>query len=114
MDQTLFAVDLAEDAFAAPDGGAVLLVVGGELAFRHVAQRRVAGQVQAPDLQVDLLDRLELAGSVDIGLDVDGRQAARKAASLRSAVVLLDVPARARDGEVIEKGEVVEAQHLDQ
>ena len=114
VNQALFAVDLAEDAFAAPDGGAVLLVVGGELAFLHVAQRRVAGQLQAPDLQVDLLDRLEFAGSVDIGLDVDGRQAAGEAASLRSAVVLLDVPARARDGEVIEKGEVVEAQHLDQ
>jgi hypothetical protein len=98
VDQALFAVDLPEDALAAADGGAVLLVVGRQPAFLHVAQRRVAGELQAPDLEVDLLDRPELARTVDVGLDVDGRQATREAARLFGAVVLLDV---ARDRAIV-------------
>jgi hypothetical protein len=57
-------------------------VVGGLLVRQHVAQRRVGGQVQAPDLQVDVLDGAELAGPVHVGLDVDRLQAVWEAAGL--------------------------------
>ena len=52
--------------------------------------------------------------TVHVGLDVDRLQAVREAAGFGDAVVLLDMLARAGDGEQIEQGEVVEAEHLDQ
>ncbi len=106
--------DLAEEALAAADLGAVLRVVRRLLVRQHVAQRRVGGEVQAADLVVDLADRAELAGAVHVGLDVDRLQALGKRAGLGGAVVLLDVLARAGDGEQVEQREVVEAEHLDQ
>jgi hypothetical protein len=57
VDEAFLAVDLAEEALAAANLGAVLLVVGGLLVRQHVPQRRVGGQVQAADLVVDLADR---------------------------------------------------------
>ena len=53
---------------------AVLLVVGRLLVRQHVAQRRVGAEVQPADLVVDLADGAELAGAVDVGLDIDRRQ----------------------------------------
>ena len=114
MDQAFFAVGLAEEALAAPDLGAVLGVVSGLLVRQHVAQRGVAGQVQASDFKIDVLDGPELACQVHVGLDVDGRQPVRELAGLVGAVVALNMPARAGDGEVVQQGEVVEAQHFHQ
>ena len=62
VDQALLAVDLAEEALAAANLGAVLLVVRLLLVRQHVAQRRVGGEIQAADFEVDLADRAELAG----------------------------------------------------
>ena len=106
--------DLPEEALAAADLGAVLLVVGRLLVRQHVAKRRVGGEVQPADLVVDVADRAELAGQVDVGLDVDRLEAVGEAAGLGGAVVLLDVLARAGDGQQVEQREVVEAEHLDQ
>ena len=114
VDQAFLAVHLAEEALAAANLGAVLRVVGRLLVRQHVAQRRVGGEVQAADLVVDLADRAELAGAVHVGLDVDRLEPVREAAGLGGAVVLLDVLARAGDGQQVEQREVVEAEHLDQ
>jgi hypothetical protein len=73
-----------------------------------------SGQVEAPDLEVDVADRAELARTVDVGLDVDGRQAVWEAPGFCGAVVLLDVATRAGNGQVVQQGEVVEAQHFHQ
>ena len=61
VDQTFFAIRLAEEAFAAPYLGAVFLVVGGLLVRQHIAQRCIGRQVEAADLVVDVADGLELA-----------------------------------------------------
>ncbi len=99
---------------AALDLGAVLAVVGALLVREDVAEGGVGGQVQAADLEVDVGDGREHAGAVDVGLDVDGLEAVGEAAGLLDPVVLLDVLARAGDGEQVEEGEVVEAEHVDE
>ncbi len=114
VDEALLAVDLPEDALAAADRDAVLGVVLGLLVRQHVAQRRVGAEVQAPDLGVDLDDGRKQAGRVDVGLDVDRPQTLGEAAGLGRAVVLLDVLARAGDGQQVEQREVVEAEHVHQ
>ena len=114
MDKALLAVHLPEEAGATLDLGAVLLVVGLLLVRQHVSERRIGGEIQPPDLVIDLSNRAKLTGAVHIGLDVDWLQPVGEAASFGSAVVLLNVFARAGDGEQVEQGEVVEAQHLDQ
>ena len=114
MDQALFAVGLAEEAFATANLHPVFLVIGGLLVRQDVSQRCVGRQVEAPDLIVDFTDGPELARAIDLFLDVDRLQTRRESASLDRAVVLLDVLARPRDREVIEQGEIVEPEHLDQ
>ena len=50
VNQAFFPVGLPKKALAAPNLGAVFGVVGGLLVQQHIAQRRVAGQVQAANL----------------------------------------------------------------
>ena len=63
-----------------------------------------------------LISRIERnsPAQVHVGLDVDRLQALGEPAGLGGAVVLLDVLARAGDGQQVEQREVVEAEHLDQ
>ena len=114
MNQALFAVHLAEESVAATDADAVFGVVLATLVGQQVAQRRVGGQCEAANLVVDLADGAKLPGPIHVGLVVDGAQALGEAPGLGGAVVALDVLARAGEGNQVEQGEVVEAQHLDQ
>src|SRR3546814_7222822 len=74
MNQAFLAVDLPEEALAAPDFGAVFFVVGGLLVRKHVSQGRISAERQPPDFVVDLADGAELARQVNVGLDVDRTQ----------------------------------------
>ena len=114
VNQAFFTVHLAEEALAAANLGAVLGVVGGLLVRQHVAQRCIAGQIEAANFQVDVANGAKFAAQVHIRLDVDRRQTIRETACFAGAVVFFNVPARAGDGEMIQQGEVVKAQHFDQ
>src|SRR5690606_27734185 len=71
VNEAFLAVNLAEEARAALDLGAVSPVVSFLLVGKHVPQRRVGSEVQATDLEIDVANRRKRATKVDVGLDVD-------------------------------------------
>jgi hypothetical protein len=81
---------------------------------KHVTKRGIRGKVQTTDLVVDLPDRTELAGSVNIALDVDGFKSLGELPCLVCPVIFLDMFAGTGYRQKIEKLEIVEAQHIDQ
>jgi hypothetical protein len=91
VDQAFLAVHLPKEALAAPNLGAVLLVVGSLLVRQDVTKRRVRGQVEATDFEVDVADRPELPRQIDVGLDVDGLEPIGESPGFRGPVILLDV-----------------------
>ena len=91
MDQAFFTVDLAEKSLTAADFGAVLAVIRLLPVRQHIAQRCVGGEIQPPDFPVDLTDGAELAGEIDIRLDVDRFEAFRKLSGFGDAVVFFDM-----------------------
>ena len=114
MNQAFFAVCLPKKPFSALQLRAVFLVISVPLVRQHVAQRCIGSQIQPSYLQVDFVDGGEFPRQVHVRLYVDRLQTLRKAAGLRYAVILLQMAARACDGESIQQHEVVEPQHLDQ
>ena len=114
VNQAFFTICLAEEALAATNLGAVLLVIGFLLVRQHIAQGRIRRKVEPSDFQIDVADGAEFARTVHIGFDVDGRQALREPASLCRTVILFNMAARACDGQVVQQGKVVKAQHFHQ
>ena len=82
--------------------------------WQDIAQGCVRREREAADFVVDLADGAELAGEIDIGLDVDGLEPLREAARLVGAVILLNVLAGAGDGQQVEQLEIVEPEHVQQ
>ena len=114
LDEALLAVELPENSTSAAKSGAVLRVIRLSPVWQDVAQRCVGGEVQPPNLRVDLVDRGKLPIEIDVRLHVDRSQAFRKAARLPVSVVFLQMTARTGDRKAVQKVEVVEPQHVDE
>ena len=84
MDKALLTIRLAEEALATTDFCAVFGVVSRLLMGQDVAKRGICRELEAADFEVDAANWPELAGAIDIRLDVDGFEAVRKAACLPS------------------------------
>ena len=114
VDQAFLTVCLPEEALATADFGAVFLIVGSLLMWKHVTQRRIGREIQPANLQVDVTDRAKLPSAVHVSLDVDWLQPVREASGLSGAVVFLNMLARPGNREQIEKREIVKANHFDE
>src|SRR3546814_7459800 len=66
MNQAFLAVDLPEEALAAPDFGAVFFVVGGLLVRKHESQGRISAERKPPDFAVALADGAEQIGRAHV------------------------------------------------
>src|SRR4051812_46121084 len=112
MDEALFAVELTEETLSAANARAVLGIVGRLLVRQDVSQRSIRRQVETADLVVDLADGAELPGDVHVRLNVDRLEPFRKAARLGGAIILLNMLARAGNGQKVEQFEIVKPEHV--
>ena len=114
MNQTLFAVYLAEVSLAPADLGAVFCVVGGLFVGKHIAKGGIGGKVQSPDFIIDFPDGTELTGAVHVRLDVDRLEPVGELSGLGCPVIFFDMFTGPGDGEKIEELKIVKTQHVHQ
>src|ERR1019366_9242301 len=103
MDEAFFAIDLPKETLATADFRTVFLVVSGLFVRQYVAQRRIGAEGQAADFIIDLTDRPEGAGEIDVRLDVHRRQSVGELPGLLSPIVALYVFSRSCDGQHVQQ-----------
>ena len=108
----VFAVNLSEYTLSARHAHIIALLVDTAFFRTHITKRRIECQGQSTNHLIDLANGRKLSKSINLCAFVDWFQACGKSADLRNVVILLDVFARAGDGECIEELEVVEIHHF--